>query len=139
MTKQKAVKESLALVGKAVFAMLGTVDGKGYPDVRAMLRMENRGMKEIWFSTNTSSQKVAEIKRNPRACVYFIDFERWAGLTLTGAIKALRDPRSRKRLWKKGFEKYYPLGVNDPDYSVLLFIAKKGKYYHNLSKTVFNL
>lgn len=139
MTKQKTAGESLALAGKAVFAMLGTVDEKGCPDVRAVLKMQNEGLKKIWFSTNTSSRKVAEIRKNPKACVYFVDFEKWAGLTLTGSIKILRDIKSKKRLWRKGFEKYYPLGVNDPDYSVLRFTAKKGKYYHNLSGTVFDV
>lgn len=139
MTKQKAVEESGRLANKAVFAMLGTVNGKGYPDVRAMLKMENRGIKKIWFSTNSSSHKVTQIQRNSRACVYLVDFEKWAGLTLTGSIKILGDKKSRNRLWRKGFEKYYPLGINDPDYSVLCFTTKRGEYYHNLTKSVFKI
>lgn len=139
MTKRKTAGESLALADRAVFAMLGTVDEKGCPDVRAVLKMENEGLKKIWFSTNTSSRKVAEIRKNHRACVYFVDFKKWAGLTLTGSVKILQDIKSKKHLWRKGFEKYYPLGVHDPDYSVLRFTAKKGKYYRNLSKTVFDV
>ena len=139
MTKQKAIKESLSLANKAVFAMFGTVDKKGFPNVRAVLKMENKGLKKMWFSTNTSSEKVAEIRKNSRTCVYITDLEQWSGLTLKGTSLVLRDMKSRKKIWRKGFEKYYPLGINDPDYSVICFTAEKAKYYHNLSKTVFNL
>ena len=139
MTKQKAFKESLALADKAVFAMLGTVDKKGCPNIRAVLKMENKGLKKIWFSTNTSSEKVAEIRKNSKTCVYITDLEKWSGLTLKGTARVLGDMKSRKKVWREGFEKYYPLGINDPDYSVICFTAEKAKYYHNLSKTVFNL
>lgn len=137
MTQRQAVKGGLDLINHSVFAMLGTIDKKGCPNIRAVLKMENKGLKKIWFSTNTSSTKVAEIQNNPKACVYLVDFKKWAGLTLTGAVKILRDRKSKKRVWRKGFEKYYPLGINDPDYSVLCFTARKGKYYSNLSSAAF--
>ncbi|MGC9345845.1 MAG: pyridoxamine 5'-phosphate oxidase family protein, partial [Candidatus Bathyarchaeales archaeon] len=130
MKKEEAIEYGLALVNRSTIAMLGTIDAEGNPNIRAMIKNEHEGLKRIWFTTNTSSQKTAQLKKNPKACVYFVDFDKWMGLMLVGTIDILQDPESKQRFWREGFEKYYSLGVNDPDYSVLCFTAQWGKYYH---------
>jgi len=65
--------------------------------------------------------------------------ESWKGLMLVGEVEIRQDLESRKRLWREGYEKYYPLGVNDPDYSVVLFTAHWGNYYHALANITFEL
>ncbi|MCR4422606.1 MAG: pyridoxamine 5'-phosphate oxidase family protein [Exilispira sp.] len=139
MKKEEAIEHGLALVNRSTIAMLGTNDNEGYPNIRALIKMGNEGLKKIWFSTNTSSKKVAQLQKSPKACIYFVDFDKWEGLMLIGIIDILQDPESKQQLWREGFEKYYPLGVNDPDYSVLCFTAKLGKYYHNLDIMLFEL
>jgi general stress protein 26 len=139
MQKEQAIQAALALVNAATIAMLGTNGDDGYPNVKAMLKMENEGLQRIWFSTNTSSRRVAQVMRNPRTCVYFVDMQQWMGLMLVGTIKVLQDAESKQRLWRPGFEKYYPLGVTDPDYSVLRFTAQWGNYYHALSNVSFEV
>jgi len=137
--EEVAIAEGLALVNNAKIAMLGTNGDDGYPNIKAMIKAENEGLKSIWFSTNTSSKRVAQLSRDPKACVDFVDFDRWKGLLLVGTVEVLQDSESKKRLWKEGDEKYYPLGVTDPDYSALRFTAKWGNYYHALSNVTFQL
>jgi len=139
MKKEEAIEQGLALVNRSKFAMLGTNGAEGYPNIRAMIKMENEGLKKIWFSTNTSSKKVTQLKKIPKACVYFVDFDKWMGLMLVGIIDILQDPESKQRLWREGLEKYYPLGVGDPDYSVLSFTGQWGEYYHGLATIIFEL
>jgi general stress protein 26 len=139
MRKEEAVEQALALVNRSGIAMLGTNGDDGYPNIKAMLKMESEGLRRIWFSTNTSSRRVAQLTRDARACVYFVDFERWDGLMLVGQVELLQDMESRQRLWREGFEKYYPLGVTDPDYSVLRFTTRWGNYYHALSNVTFEV
>jgi general stress protein 26 len=138
MNKEEAMEQGLSLANRSTIVMLGTY-GDGYPDIRAMLKNENEGLKTIWFTTNTSSKKIEQLKKNPKVCVYFVDFDKWMGLRLIGTIDILQDPESRQRLWREGFEKYYPLGVSDPDYSVLRFTAQQGNYYHKLANITFEL
>jgi general stress protein 26 len=138
MKKKEAMEQALALANRSTIAMLGTY-GAGYPDIRAMIKNENAGLKTIWFTTNTSSKKVEQLKKNQKACVYFVDVDRRMGLRLIGIIDILQDPESRQRLWREGFERYYPLGVSDPDYSVLRFTAQWGNYYHNLANVTCEL
>ncbi len=139
MQKEKAIREALALANRSGIAMLGTNGDNGYPNIKAMLKMENEGLNRIWFSTNTSSKRVGQLVQNSKTCVYFVDFEQWMGLMLVGEVEVLQDTESRQRLWREGFEKYYPLGVTDPDYSVLRFTAQWGNYYHALSNVTFEL
>ncbi len=139
MNEKEAADQGLALVSRSTIAMLGTKGDEDYPQIRAMIKMENEGLKRIWFTTNTSSKKIAQLKKSPKASLYFVDFDKWMGLMLVGKCEILQDPESKQRFWREGFEKYYPKGATDPDYSVLLFTAECGKYYHSLSTTTFEL
>jgi len=139
MEKQDALNQGLELVSRSIIAMLGTNGEDGFPNIKAMLKMENQGLKKIWFSTNTSSKRVAQIKKNSKVCVYFVDSNEFKGLMLVGNMAILQDKSSRQRLWREGFERYYPSGVDDPDYSVLCFTGLRGNFYHGLSNIDFEI
>ena len=139
MDKETAIEQALALADRSGIVMLGTNGDNGFPNIKAMLKMENEGLKTVWMSTNTSSRRVGQLRRDPRACLYFIDMEKWMGVMLVGEVELLQDAESRQRLWREGFEKYYSLGVNDPDYTVLRFTARWGNYYHALANVTFDI
>jgi len=70
MEKQEAINQGLELVNRSTIAMLGTNGEDGFPNIKAMLKMENEGLKKIWFSTNTSSKRVEQIKKKSKSmCV----------------------------------------------------------------------
>ena len=96
-------------------------------------------MKTQYFSTNTSSRKVRDFKNYPKASVYYSDNKKFMSVLFKGTIEVLNDPESRKLLWREGFERYYPKGVDDPDYSVLKFTAEEGFYYYGKHSTDFNI
>ncbi|MDP4088555.1 MAG: pyridoxamine 5'-phosphate oxidase family protein [Bacillota bacterium] len=139
MNSKEAACKALELVESCGIAMVGSQGEDGYPNIKAMLKAEAEGIKTIWFSTNTSSKRVAQFKESTKACVYFVDQQEFKGLMLTGEMEVLNDIESRKRLWSDGCEIYYPLGVEDPDYSVLRFTAKSGNYYHGLQNVSFEI
>jgi general stress protein 26 len=137
MNEADARRKALALVERSGIALVGSNGDDGYPQIKALLKMETEGLKTVWFSTNTSSRRVAQFRSDPRACVYFVDFSDWMGLMLVGEMEVLSDPESRRRLWRDGYEQYYPLGVSDPDYTVLRFKAASANYYHQLDNLDF--
>ena len=130
MDKQEAMTQGLELMERAKICMLGTNGEGGYPNIKAMMNLKHEGLKKIWFSTNTSSKRIQQLRKDNQACVYYVDENDFKGLMLIGTIEILQDIESRKMLWFDGAERYYPLGVEDPDYSVLCFTAKQGNYYH---------
>ena len=139
MEKNYAVTESLAIMERSLVAMVSSIDEEAFPNTKAMLNLEHEGLHTVWFSTNTSSRRVGQWQKNPKACVYYLDQESFKGLMLVGTIEVLQDAESRQRLWRPGCEKYYPLGVEDPDYSVLRFTADWGNFYHGLANLTFQL
>src|SRR4030065_178576 len=89
--KEQAIQDALALANDATIAMLGTNGDDGYPNIKAMIKMENEGLKTIWFSTNTSSKRVAQVLRDLKVCVYFVDMDQWKGLMLIGTVELFQD------------------------------------------------
>ncbi|MGF7056896.1 pyridoxamine 5'-phosphate oxidase family protein [Brassicibacter mesophilus] len=139
MNNENIINKSLDLMNSCKFAMVGSNGEDGFPNIKAMIKIETEGINKIWFSTNTSSKRVAQFRVNPKASVYFTDFDKWTGLMLVGNMEVLEYPEIKQRFWSDGCEMYYPLGVTDPDYCILCFTAKWGNYYESLSNTTFEI
>ena len=120
-------------------AYVACVDEEKYPEVRAMLVLEHDGLKTQLFSTNTSSPKVGCFQMNPHASVYYCDEDHFKGVLFVGRMQVCTDQKTKELLWRDGFETYYPKGVTDPDYCVLKFTAKRGKFYHGLHSENFSI
>jgi len=139
LTKEKAIENSIQLVKKCKNIFVGSIGDNGYPNIKCMFNMEVEGISRVWLGTNTSSKKVEQFKINPKACIYFVDTKNFEGLMLTGSMKILGDEKSKNRLWREGFEMYYPKGVQDPDYTVLRFVTKEVNYYQGLQNIAFKI
>lgn len=117
---------------------IGSVGEDGYPGVKAMLPPRKReGIRTFYFTTNTSSMRVADYRSNPKACIYFADRRFFRGVMLQGTMDVLEDAESKEMIWESGDTLYYPQGVTDPDYCVLRFTAERGRYYSNFSSEDF--
>ena len=128
------------MADKAKVVYLSYIDSRGFPTTRAMLApREREGIRVFWFSTNTSSQKVAAFRRNPKGSIYFVDRLFFRGASLSGTVEVLEDPESKERLWRRGDTMYYSRGVTDPDYCVLKFTAERGHYYSHFKSVDFTI
>ena len=128
------------IVDKQTVAFLGSIDQEGFPNIKAMLQPRNRdGIRTFYFSTNTSSMRVAQFKENNRACVYFCDRRFFKGVMLKGTIEVLTDPASKEMIWMPGDTMYYKEGVTDPDYCVLRFTAFSGRFYSGFKSEDFSV
>ena len=130
--------KALALMARSDICVVSSIDANGFPATRAMLnRRDYTGMKQIYFSTNTSSQHVMEYRDNPAASVYFHDPQLFQGLLLRGRMEVSTDQQLKNNLWRDGDNIYYQLGPTDPDYCVMLFTASNGRWYEDLGKHDF--
>ena len=128
------------LIDKQKIAFIASVDSDGFPNMKAMLSPRKRnGLKELWFSTNTSSMRVSQYRENPKAVVYFYDKRFFRGVQLRGTMEALGEASIKEELWEIGDKMYYPQGVTDPDYCVLKFTAQNGRYYSNFKSEDFDI
>ncbi|MCL2054907.1 MAG: pyridoxamine 5'-phosphate oxidase family protein [Oscillospiraceae bacterium] len=128
------------LIDKQGVSFIGSVDSDGFPNMKAMLPPRKRdGIKEFWFSTNTSSMRVTQYRENPKACIYFMDKRFFRGVMLKGRVEVLEDSETKEMIWREGDTVYYPEGVTDPDYCVLKFTAETGRYYSNFKSEDFEV
>lgn len=128
------------LINKQGVAFIGSVGEDGFPNMKAMLPPRKReGIREFWFTTNTSSMRVAQYRVNPKACIYFCDRRFFRGVMLQGAMEVLEDSANKEMIWQDGDTTYYPGGVTDPDYCVLKFTATRGRYYANFHSETFEV
>lgn len=128
------------IIDKQKTAFISSVDEDGFPNMKAMLAPRKReGIKEIYFTTNTSSMRVEQYRKDPKACVYFCDNRFFRGVMLKGTMEVIEDQETKEMIWLPGDTMYYPLGVTDPDYCVLKFTASSGRYYSNFKSENFQI
>ncbi len=126
------------LIDKQSVSFISSTDGDGFPNTKAMLPPRKReGIRTFYFTTNTSSMRVAQYRSNPKACIYFCDKRFFRGVMLKGTIEILEDALNKEMIWQNGDTIYYPEGVTDPDYCVLRFTASSGRYYSNFKSEDF--
>lgn len=132
-------EEIMSLLDRLRSVVVCSLDKEGYPNAKAMFKLEHHGLKTFYFSTNVSAKRTGQFSKDARASVYAYDPVTFQGLMLIGDMTVCTDRENRERLWREGFEIYYPQGIDDPDYCVLKFEAKTGNYYHGLHNETFEI
>jgi len=128
------------LIDKQGVSFIASIDENGFPNMKAMLPPRKRdGIREFWFTTNTSSRRVAQYRANPKAAIYFCDKRYFRGVQLIGTMEVMTDAATKEMIWQDGDTMYYPGGITDPDYCVLKFTAAKGRYYANFHSEDFEI
>ncbi|MBR4622637.1 MAG: pyridoxamine 5'-phosphate oxidase family protein [Ruminococcus sp.] len=136
------LKKIEKFIDRQKVSFICSVDDEGYPNVKAMLRPRKRsGLREFYFSTNTSSMRVAQYKNDPKACIYFYHkgLIKYVGVMLKGKMEVMTDQETKNMIWRKGDTLFYKKGVTDPDYCVLRFTAESGRYYCDLKTESFEI
>lgn len=120
------------LMRESEIVYLATNGLDGCPQIRAVFNLRNEEQfpalsflneeasdMTVTISTNTSSKKVKEIINDPRVSVYYCKPGEINGVQLSGEAEIVSDMDFKRKLWVDGWERYYPLGVEDPDYTIL--------------------
>ena len=153
MDVEEVKRSGLKLMEESKAAYLTTIDPDGFPITRAMFNLRNKDQFPefstffenqqnpftIYISTNTSSSKVTHLNKNPKMCVYFCDTEDFMGFMLGGSVEIVDDKELKKKIWLDWWTRYYPEGVEDPDYTLLRLEPKNVRYYHKLNHAKFEL
>ena len=136
------LKKIEKFINKQTVSFICSVDEEGYPNVKAMLKPRIRnGIKEFYFSTNTSSMRVRQYQENPNASIYFYHkgLVKYVGVKKKKKMEVLTDQEIKNKLWRKGDTMFYKNGVTDSDYCVLKFTAISGRYYCDLKTESFEI
>lgn len=133
------INDVLSLIKKSKTVYLGTISSEGTPEIRALLNLANDKsypkLKDkavtvedetftIYFTTNTSSRKTAQMRANPNIAFYYCIPEKFLGSCLTGTVEEIKDLEVKKSFWQTDWTIYYHKGVTDPDYALFKFTSK---------------
>jgi general stress protein 26 len=152
MGVETAFHRSQDLMSHAEAVYLTTIDPDGWPNTRAMLNLRNQGRypnlipfftssgwdMKVYFTTNTSSGKIAQVNGNQKASAYFCIPSEWRGLMIGGKVSVVTDTEIKTRLWQNEWTMYYPGGPADPDYTILCITPRIAKYYEFLDSCTWN-
>lgn len=141
---------ALELSGRVDFVTLSLLDEGGGPESRLLFNLRRLRAAAIaagpaalagfatYLGTNTSSRKVALLRRDGRASLYYADYQSWEGCNVSGRIEELDDKAVKAALWTPDWEMYYHGGLDGGDFSVLKFTPERVRYYHGLACTGFD-
>jgi len=120
---KKIYKRALKLANKKV-AFVGSVNEHNAPNIKAMPVAKHNGLETFYFITDYSGIKTEHYKRNFNACIYFSGGLVYKELMLEGIMKIFHGDEIKRFMSNNSYK------IDDPDYCVLQFIAKKGRFHY---------
>ena len=146
MNRQAAIKGALQLVQRTPILYCATLTSHLHPDIRAMMNLRSKysfpslvkyfdkNSFDTYAPTNTFSGKLLQIRRNPRACLYYYDVTTRESVMVAGMMKVIEDPEVKMKFWQPEWEKYFPGNIEGEEYSLVKFAAEHFKFYDGISK-----
>jgi general stress protein 26 len=133
LTAAETKARILQVIEKNPFISLATFGTDGYPDVRMLVVAAKDDADSLWFATGTESNKIAQLRNNPKAAIYGYTVETETGCEYKefrqfGSVELLNDSVSRRKVWQGDFIQHFPDGVDSPSMIVLHFKADRGMY-----------
>jgi len=123
--------------------ILSCIGEDGYPLTKAVVPGKYReSLNELFFATNTSSKFADAISKNQKASVYFYSRKLvfiWKGCYLKGDMEVVTDMAIKEKFWDNKYKGAYEQGTfTDPDFCVLKFTPKTGRFYANFTIADFD-
>ncbi len=145
--------ECLKLMKAVEDAYLGTIDSDGFPQIRVMANLRNQKMCNtapeifkshdedflLYMATGHSSDKMKQIRANPKISVYFYKAGEMHTLRLVGSAEEINDLELKKQLWQDEWEMHWPGGVEDPELVIIRLEPDYAKGWYNEGPYKFNL
>lgn len=126
--KPNDLENYLELLGAFDTAMLVTRRGKENRS-RPMSIADRSEDGRIWFLTSIESGKLDELTDEPQINLSMQADSKF--LSISGAVKATRDPEKVQQLWSAAFSAWFPEGKDDPSIIVLEIVPTYAEYWDN--------
>ena len=121
------------------FAMLTTEDETGDLRSRPMVVQETEFDGDLWFFTDASSPKVAEIRQHQKVNVSLSDPDRKSFVSVSGTAQLVRDRKKAEELWNPAYKAWFPDGLDDPNLALLKVNVEKAEYWDSPGSAVVHL
>lgn len=124
-SEQAVLAAARALMVSAHHCALATLREDGQPAVRPMDPFPPDDDLRVWMATNPHTRKAAELARDPRATLHYLDRDSLGYVTLLGTARLVDDEARRRELWKPEWIEYYPGGPGGETFRLLEFVPRR--------------
>lgn len=124
MSTEELKKTVLDFAASYPYSNLITIDVRGFPKSRMM---ENTPLGDdliFYFATFASSDKVAEIKAQPKVNVFLYRPEDHSSVSVTGMAEIVTDDDVRKARWQEKWTGFWKQGPTDPEYALVKVVPQ---------------
>lgn len=111
-----------SIIKSAYYATLITLDANNQPRARIVEPFLPKAHYVIWIATNPKTRKVQQLKNNPTTTLHYFDKTKLAYVSLMGEALLINDDETKERIWKAGWERFYP--NKKTDYLLIKFIPR---------------
>jgi general stress protein 26 len=114
-------------------AMLVTHSAQGNLDARPMAIAEVDKDGSLWFVTDESSGKMADLAANPNVALTMQGGNQF--ISIKGTAKTVNDRDKIHELWRESWQVWFPDGRDDPRLILLHILPEQGEYWDNSGLT----
>jgi len=107
------------------YSNLITIDENGFPKGRMMENLPLGSDLVFWFATGIQSNKIREIKSNPKASVFLYRPGDHSSISVLGNATIETSDTIRAEKWKEKWTAYWKQGPTDPNYALIKVVPKK--------------
>jgi len=138
---EKALEKLFTIIHHVKFAMLTTVNPDGTLHSRPMINKQADSFHgELWFFTQRSAYKVAEVKEGSREVnVSYSDPEHQSYVSISGRADLIDDNTKKRDLWNDSLKAWFPKGLDDPDLTLLRVNIVEAEYWDSSSSIMQKL
>jgi general stress protein 26 len=110
-------------------ALLTTVERDGRFHTRPVQTLRLEADRTLWFFTDWSSPKAAELDQDERVSLGYADPSKRVYIAVSGSGRLLRDTEKAKELWSIEQRAYYPIGPKDERLALLRVTIERAEYW----------
>jgi len=104
----RLINAAKEIMTSARYCALITLDEEGRPRVRVMDAFAPEDDLTVWFGTNPKTRKVAQIAKDPRVTLYYLDKDASGYVMIHGTAGLVNDPVEKEAHWKEEWKAFYP-------------------------------
>lgn len=128
-----AKRKLLELLQGETVAMVATRHNDGSMHARPMAVNHVEFDGHLWFLTDGSSEKVADIYKNDEVLVTYSSTERQRYVSITGRAVIVTDRVTLAQLWTEEERQWFPHGIEDPNLVALRVDVEHAEFWDRSS------
>lgn len=117
--RPRVIQAAREVMQKARYCTLVTIGEDDHPQARVMDPFLPEDDMTVWIATNSMTRKAAQIRKDPRVTLLYLDSAGQEYVTVLGRAELVRDPLEKAKRWKEEWAAFYRDKNRGDDYLLI--------------------